>query len=69
MRRAKRENYELIYGDAEVTGDLTDDVASIFHALYETIRCGKPFPVTLDQAAKVIDVIEAVKKGTVFENA
>ena len=37
MRRAKRENYELIYGDAEVTGDLTDDVASIFHALYETI--------------------------------
>jgi len=40
----------------------------IWDALYETIRYGKTFPVTLDQAAKVIDVIETVKKGTIFEN-
>jgi predicted dehydrogenase len=40
----------------------------IWDALYETIRFGKAFPVTLDQAAKVIDVIETVKKGTIFEN-
>ena len=40
----------------------------IWDALYETIRYGKAFPVTLDQAAKVIDVIETVKKGTIFEN-
>ena len=40
----------------------------IWDALYETIRFGKAFPVTLDQAAKVIEVIETVKKGTIFEN-
>jgi len=46
-------------------GDGTD---RIWDALYETIRHGKAFPVTLDQAARVIDVIETVKKGTIFEN-
>ena len=40
----------------------------ICDALYDSIRLGKPFPVTLEQAAKVIDVIETVKKGTIFEN-
>ncbi len=45
-----------------------DGTTRIWDALYETIRFGKAFPVTLDQAAKVIDVIEAVKKGTIFEN-
>ncbi|MBQ7299145.1 MAG: Gfo/Idh/MocA family oxidoreductase [Clostridia bacterium] len=46
-------------------GDGTD---RIWDALYETIRLGKAFPVKLDQAAKVIEVIEAVKKDTLFEN-
>ena len=49
----------------EIGGEGTD---RIWDALYETIRFGKAFPVTLDQAAKVIDVIETVKKGTIFEN-
>ena len=46
----------------------SDGTTRIWDALYETIRFGKAFPVTLDQAAKVIDVIETVKKGTIFEN-
>jgi hypothetical protein len=45
-----------------------DGTTRIWDALYETIRFGKEFPVKLDQAAKVIDVIETVKKGTIFEN-
>lgn len=44
-------------------GDGTD---RIWDALYESIRFGKAFPVTLDQARKVIEVIEEVKRGTVF---
>lgn len=44
-------------------GDGTD---RIWDALYESIRFGKAFPVTLDQARKVIEVIETVKRGTVF---
>ncbi len=46
----------------------SDGTTRIWDALYETIRFGKEFPVKLDQAAKVIDVIETVKKGTIFEN-
>ncbi len=45
-----------------------DDGASrIWDALYETLRNHKPFPVTLEQSYKVIEVIETVRKGTVFE--
>ncbi len=40
----------------------------IWDALYETFRTGKAFPIKLDQAAKVIEVIEKVKKGTIFED-
>jgi predicted dehydrogenase len=60
-------NQEVLHWKEEVVpfGDGTD---RIWDALYETIRHGKAFPVTLDQAAKVIDVIETVKKGTIFEN-
>ena len=35
MRRAKRENYEKIYGAAEVNGDFPAEVAELFSALYE----------------------------------
>ena len=35
MRRAKRENYELIYGAAEVNGDFSSDVAELFEAVYD----------------------------------
>ena len=51
--------------DVQIPGDGT---SRIWDALYETIRFGKAFPVTLDQASRVIDVIEAVKNGTIFAN-
>ncbi len=35
MRRAKRENYEKIYGAGEVNGDFSAEVASLFGELYE----------------------------------
>ena len=35
MRRAKRENYEKIYGAAEVNGDFSAEIAELFSALYE----------------------------------
>ena len=45
-------------------GDGSDN---IWDHLYETIRTGKAFPVTLDQSYKVIEVIEQAKLGTIFE--
>lgn len=35
MRRAKRENYEKIYGAAEVNGDFPAEIAELFSALYD----------------------------------
>ena len=35
MRRAKRENYEKIYGAGEVNGDFSAEVAELFGRLYE----------------------------------
>lgn len=35
MRRAKRENYEKIYGAGEVDGDFSHEVAGLFSALYD----------------------------------
>lgn len=35
MRRAKRENYEKIYGAGEVNGDFSAEVRELFSALYE----------------------------------
>ena len=39
----------------------------IWDHLYETIRKGKHFPITLDEAVAVMEVISTVKKGTPFE--
>lgn len=47
------------------TGD--DGSARIWDHLYETIRTGKAFPVTLDQSYKAIEVIEKARLGTIFE--
>ena len=59
------ETLPWIEEDIPIQGDGT---ARIWDALYDAIRRNIPFPVTLDQAAKVIEVIERVKKGTIFEN-
>jgi len=45
-----------------------DGTERMWDALYAHIREGKPYPVTLEQAAKVIEVIDKAKAGTVFEN-
>ncbi len=45
-----------------------DGTDRIWDALYDTIRHGKAFPIPLHQAARVMDIIETVKKGTIFEN-
>ena len=59
-----REELPWIEEDVTFKGNPSD----IWDALYETIRFGKKFPVELSQAAAVIEVIERVKKGTIFEN-
>ena len=60
-------NQEELHWCEETVG-FGDGTDRIWDALYETIRFGKASPVKLDQAAKVIEVIEAVKKDTLFEN-
>lgn len=39
---------------------------NIWDELYRSIRQGSPFPITLEEAAEVMKVISAAKKGTVF---
>lgn len=42
--------------------------SDIWKALYNTIRKGKAFPITIDEAIEVVRVTELVKKGTEFAN-
>ena len=62
-----KENIKWIEKDIPYEGDETA-THRIWDALYDTIRTGKAFPIKLDQAAKVIEVIEKVKQGTIFED-
>jgi len=43
------------------------NTTSIWDYLYRTIREGEPFPITLDEAVGVMQVVSAVKAGTPFE--
>jgi predicted dehydrogenase len=43
------------------------DMDSIWDYLYDAIRRGKPFPITLDEALAVMRVVSAVKEGTRFD--
>ncbi|MBR6558725.1 MAG: Gfo/Idh/MocA family oxidoreductase [Clostridia bacterium] len=45
-----------------------DGTARIWDALYDTIRHGVKFPIALSEALSVIEVIEKVKEGTIFQN-
>ncbi len=54
--------------EESVPMDSVDGTPRIWDYLYESIRHGKPYPIGLDQAAKVVEVIEKVKSGTKFEN-
>ncbi len=42
------------------------DPASIWDALYDTIRLGRPFPVTLDEAVEVVRIIDGARQASAF---
>ena len=62
-------NPEQLVWIEEDLKNIPDGTARIWDALYDTIRLGKKYPIELSQAAKVIEVIEKVKDGTVFANS
>jgi len=61
-------NREPLVFKEEYIDASADWTGSMWEALYSAIRDGIPYPVKLEEAIKVIDVIEEVKKGTIFEN-
>jgi len=49
--------------------DISEDGTDrIWDVLFESIRFGKAYPIPLEQAAKVVEVIEKVKENTIFAN-
>ncbi|MCE5324177.1 Gfo/Idh/MocA family oxidoreductase [bacterium] len=60
------EKLEWIEESIPVDPQLKVDMTSIWDYLYSTVREGKPFPITIDEALGVIKVISEVKAGTEF---
>lgn len=44
----------------------SEDLTVIWRHLYSAIREGRPYPITLDEAVSVMEVVSQVKKGTRF---
>lgn len=65
--RVSRNPEVLVWKEEDVAIDF-NGTERMWDALYDAIRNGVPYPVTLEQAAKVIEVIDKAKAGTVFEN-
>ncbi|MFA6568504.1 MAG: Gfo/Idh/MocA family oxidoreductase [Victivallales bacterium] len=42
------------------------DVHHVWKGLYEAIRRGRPYPITIDEAVEVVRIAELAKKGTEF---
>lgn len=61
-----RETLPWVTETREVRKDL--NIESIWDELYETIRNGKPFRVTLEESLEVMRVLSQARKGTAFEN-
>lgn len=61
---AAQETLPWVEETVSIEGDKT---STIWDALYDSFRTGKAFPITLQQAADVVGVIEKVKKGTIYE--
>ena len=59
---------ELPWIEEDIACNRGAGTSDIWDALYETIRNGVKYPIELSQAAAVIEVIERVKKDTIFEN-
>ncbi len=47
---------------APSTGDY---IERIWEYLYRSIRCGEPYPITIEEAVEVVRVIDHVKKGSI----
>lgn len=61
------------FKSAEVINWIEEDISipqtrldEMWGYLYESIRCGKPFPITLEEAAGVLKVIDDAKKASKF---
>lgn len=52
----------------ETIDDWHEDLSIIWDYMYHAIRDGEEYPITLEQAMQVIEVITNVKKGTEFES-
>jgi predicted dehydrogenase len=52
--------------ELEVGPKLKCSMTSVWDYLFEAVRKGKPYPITLDEAVAVMEVISTVKKGTPF---
>ena len=50
----------------EVAPKAKCDTHDIWQALYNAIRKGKPYPITIDEGIEVVRITELVKKGTEF---
>ena len=60
------DNLRWIEKEIQVKPKLKVNCDDIWDFLYDTIRKGKPFPITTDEALEVMKVITAAKKGTRF---
>jgi predicted dehydrogenase len=61
---------KLAWVDASITASPQTGCnveTTIWDELYEAIRHGKPFPITLAEAVGVMEVISAIKRDTVFD--
>ena len=73
-RRARANTPGATFGSAEKLKWIEKKIAvrrkesfNIWDALYAAVRSGKRFPITLDEAVQVMEVVSTVKKGTPFE--
>ncbi len=61
-----KDNLAWIEQEIETSPKLKCSMTSVWDYLYEAVRKGKHYPITLDEAVAVMDIISRVKKGTPF---
>jgi len=64
---SNKETLNWIEEDIDMNENTGRGLISYWDYMYETLTTGKAFPVKLEQALKVIEVIDYVKAGTVFD--
>lgn len=63
----KEQKLRWIEKSIPVKPKLKCSMDGIWDHLYDSIRKGKPFPITMDEALQVMWVVSEVRKGTPFE--